>query len=229
MTSYSKNSPNKMKKIYIFITLFVVAFLSGCASQKPGFDYTAFKNSRPKSVLVLPPINNSVDVKATYSVYSNISKPLGEAGYYVFPVTLVDEMFKENGFTAPNDIHTIPHSKLYEIFKADTALYLKVKDFGTKYMVVSSAAIVTVDAELIDLRSGAPIWSGTASASSEEGKNNNQGLAGLLVSAIVNQIASNVVDQSHYVGKITSARLLSGGLRNGVLYGPRSPNYMAEK
>ena len=218
-----------MKKIYFYLLILISALLSGCASQKPAFDYTEFKNSRPKSILVLPPVNNSVDVNATYSVYSNISKPLGEEGYYVFPVTLVDEMFKENGFTTPSDIHTIPHGKLYEIFKADTALYLNVKDFGTKYLVVSSAAIVTVEAQLVDLRSGAPIWTGTATASSEEGKNNNQGLAGLLVSAIVNQIASNVVDQSHNIGKITSARLLSGGLKNGVLYGPRSPNYMTEK
>jgi len=218
-----------MKKINIFITILLITVLSGCATQKPGFDYTEFKKSKPKSILVLPPINSSVDVNATYSFYSNISKPLGEAGYYVFPVSLVNEMFKENGFSSPNDMHTISHGKLYEIFKADSALYLNVKSFGTKYMVVSSAAVVTVDAQLVDLRSGVTIWTGTATASSDEGKDNNQGLAGLLVAAIINQIASNIVDQSHSIGKITSARLLSGGLKNGVLYGPRNLNYTTEK
>jgi hypothetical protein len=165
-----------MNKIHLFFVAFIVLVLSGCAAQKPSFDYTAFKNSRPKSILVLPPINSSVDVNATYSFYSNISKPLGEAGYYVFPVAIVDGMFKENGFTSSNDIHTIPNSKLYDIFKADTALYLNIKDYGTRYAVLSSAAVVTVEATLIDLRSGARIWSGKATASSEEGKNNNQGI-----------------------------------------------------
>jgi hypothetical protein len=218
-----------MNKIHLFFVAFIVLVLSGCAAQKPGFDYTAFKNSRPKSILVLPPINSSVDVNATYSFYSNISKPLGEAGYYVFPVAIVDGMFKENGFTSSNDIHTIPNSKLYDIFKADTALYLNIKDYGTRYAVLSSAAVVTVEATLIDLRSGARIWSGKATASSEEGKNNNQGIAGLMVSALVNQIVGSLSDQSHQVGKITAERLLTSGQKNGILYGPRSINYMTEK
>ena len=138
-------------------------------------------------------------------------------------------MFKENGYTSSNDIHTIPNSKLYDIFKADTALYLNIKDYGTRYAVLSSAAVVTVDATLIDLRSGARIWSGKATASSEEGKNNNQGIAGLMVSALVNQIVGSLSDQSHQVGKITAERLLSSGQKNGILYGPRSINYMTEK
>ena len=217
-----------MKIFAKYLTVLFCIFIIGCASKKQPYDYTAFKNSRPKSILILPPINGSVDVKATYSFYSNATKPLAEAGYYVFPVTMVDELFKENGYSNPNDIHTIPHSKLSEIFKADVALYLVVKDFGTRYAVVSSATIVTVEGTLVDLRSGATIWSGRATASSEEGKDNNQGLAAAMLSAIVNQVASNFRDQGHKIGKITSHRLLSGGGVDGVLYGPRHSLYMTE-
>lgn len=210
------------------ITALICVLMVGCASKRQPYDYTAFKNSRPKSILILPPINNTVDVKGTYSFYSNASKPLGEAGYYVFPVSMVDELFKENGYTNPNDIHTIPSGKLRDIFQADVALYLVIKDFGTKYAVVSSATVVTVEGTLVDLRSGATIWTGKATASSEEGKDNNQGLAVAMLSAIINQVASNFTDQGHRIGKITSQRLLSGGVNDGVLFGPRHSLFMTE-
>lgn len=217
-----------MKYITRSLAVLICIFMIGCASKRQPYDYTAFKNSRPKSILILPPINNTVDIKGTYSFYANATKPLGEAGYYVFPVAMVDELFKENGYTNPNDIHTIPSGKLREIFQADVALYLVIKDFGTKYAVVSSATVVTVEGTLVDLRSGSTIWSGRATASSEEGKDNNQGLAVAMLSAIISQVASNFIDQGHKIGKITSQRLLSGGVNNGVLFGPRHSLYMTE-
>ena len=45
-----------------------VLMLAGCATQ-PGYDYSAFRESRPRSILVLPPLNDSPDVNATYSMY----------------------------------------------------------------------------------------------------------------------------------------------------------------
>jgi len=78
----------------------------------------------------------------------------------------------------------------------------------------------------VDLKTGKLLWAGSASASSEEGKSQQQGgLAGLLVSAIVNQVMATSLDQSHQIAGIATNRLLSGGVYNGVLYGPRSPNY----
>ena len=48
---------------------------------------------------------------------------------------------------------------------------------------------------------------------------------GLLVTAIVKQVMANVSDQSHRIGGIAAARLLTAGQPNGILYGPRSPKY----
>jgi hypothetical protein len=76
-----------------------LAVLSGCASQVKQMDYSAFKASHPKSILVLPPVNNSPDVNATFSMLSQTTYPLAEAGYYVMPVTLVTETFYQNGLS----------------------------------------------------------------------------------------------------------------------------------
>lgn len=212
---------------YLAVSLMAAVLLGGCVTQKP-YDYSAFKEARPKSILVLPPLNSSPDIKATYSMMSQTTYPLSEAGYYVFPVTLVDETFKQNGLTSPDDIHQVSIEKLRKIFGADAALYINVKEYGTKYILISSETRVTAEAKLVDLRTGKVLWEGAATASSAEGRNNNQGLIGALVSAAVNQIIETVSEQGHPIAGVTSNRLLSAGRTNGILYGPRSPKYLKE-
>lgn len=207
------------------VSLLLCSFaFTGCAVKKP-YDYTDYRESNPRSILVLPPVNKTADTKATLSFYSNTQRPLAEAGYYVFPIALTYETFKGNGFTVPDEIHQISPARLSEIFGADAAMYITVKDYGTRYFVIGSASIVAADAILVDLKNGKKLWEGTATASSEEGKNNQGGLASLLISAIAKQIVGTVIDESYGVSKITNARLLSSGLPNGVLHGPYHPEY----
>jgi hypothetical protein len=201
------------------------ALLAGCAANKPKMDYSAFRQAKPQSILVLPPLNETPDVNATFSMYSQVSYPLAEGGYYVMPVTLVNETFRQNGLSNPPEIHAVAPAKLKEIFGADAALYIKVTQYGTVYTVLNSAAVVTANAKLVDLGSGTTLWQGQASASNAENNNNGGGLAGLLVAAIVKQIINSTTDTSHPVAGMAGARLLSAGHPNGLLYGPRSPQY----
>ncbi|GAC1320628.1 MAG: DUF799 domain-containing protein [Collimonas sp.] len=207
------------------VCLSVAILAAGCAAPVKQLDYTAFKQSRPKTILILPPLNESPDVKATYSMLSQMSYPLAEAGYYVLPVALVDETLKQNGMSAAADSHGIAPAKLQEIFGADAALYVTVSKYGSVYTVINSAVVVTANAKLMDLKSGALLWSGTASASSAEGSNSGGGLIGALVTAAVNQIVNNVTDRGFTIAGLTSRRLLSTRQPNGILYGPYSPNY----
>jgi hypothetical protein len=214
----------KILKSFVCLSLAVLA--AGCAAPVKQLDYTAFKQSRPKSILILPPLNESPDVKATYSMLSQMSYPLAEAGYYVLPVALVDETLKQNGMTAAAEIHAIAPAKLQEIFGADAALYVTVSKYGSVYTVINSAVVVTANAKLIDLKSGELLWSGSASASSAEANNNSGGgLIGALVAAAVNQIVNSVSDRGHDIAALTSQRLLSTRQPNGILYGPHSPKY----
>jgi hypothetical protein len=101
--------------------------LGGCATKAPPYDYTAFMNAKPATLLVLPPVNESPEVSATPGVWSHATRPLAEAGYYVLPITLVDETFRQNGVDSANDAQDIPVQKLREFFGADAAVYLRVK------------------------------------------------------------------------------------------------------
>lgn len=200
--------------------------LTGCASAPPGYDYSAFRSANPQSVLVLPPVNNSVEVVAPYSLMSQVTGPIAESGYYVFPVTLVEQTFRSNGLTEATDIHAVPFEKVREIFGADTALYMTIEEYGTSYVVVSSETVVSVSATLVDLRSGAVLWQHKAKASSAENRGNSGGgLVGMLIEAAVNQILESITDKGFDIAAMSTNRLLFAESHNGLLYGPRSPKY----
>jgi hypothetical protein len=204
--------------------LALVLVLGGCVAHR-NIDYTAFRESKPRSILVLPPLNNSPDVRATYSFLSTVTRPLAEDGYYVFPVALVEQTFRENGLTTAGEIHQVPLDKLRQIFGADATLYLTVTQYGPKYMLIGSEVRVTANAKLVDNRTGQLLWAGMATASDSEGNNNSSGgLIGMLIYALVKQVVSNIGDQGHPIARLTSQRLLSAA-PNGLLYGPRSPFY----
>lgn len=204
----------------------LTVFLGACASAPTPYDYSAFRQSRPKSLLVLPPLNHSPEVNAGISLMVQAAYPLAESGYYVLPVALVTETFRENGLDSAEDIQALAPEKLREIFGADAALYMEIQDYGTSYRVISSDTVVTASARLVDLHDGQLLWQGKARASSDETRALNQaGIAGLLVQAVVAQIVDTVSDQGHVIAGITSQRLLEARSPDGMLHGPHSPNY----
>lgn len=215
-----------MKGISALLTLALTLIVTGCSTNKtPPADYSAFRESKPRSILVLPPQNQSPEVNASHSLLSSVTLPLAESGYYVFPVAVVEETFKQNGATNPNDISAIPLKKLHDIFGADAVMYITITDYGTSYQVISSETRVTATARLVDLRSGKELWKGSASASSNESqRDNGTGLLAMLINAAVTQIAHSATDKAWDIAQVTSARLFSAG-PGGLLYGPRSPKY----
>jgi hypothetical protein len=180
--------------------------------------------AKPASLLVLPPLNDSPDIKATPGVWAHATRPLAEAGYYVVPVTLADETFRQNGVTMAAQVHEISTEKLREFFGADAAVYLTVKQYGTSYAVLTSDTKVEVEGRIVDLRTGQLLWRGKAAASSaEQQQQASGGLVGLLVTAVVKQIVGTVSDAAFNYAGIANQRLLGAPVPNGVLPGPRSP------
>ena len=205
------------------ISMAMLVLLVGCASTKPQ-DQSAQRQSKPRSIVVLPPLNNSPDMRASYSFLSTVTYPLAELGYYVFPVALVDQTFKENGLPNPGEMHQVAPQKLGEIFGADAALFITIEEYGATYQILSSVIIVSAKARLVDTRNGQIIWEGSARVSSDEGGISTSSLLGTVVNAMVQQVINSVGDKGYSVAKVTSARLLSAK-PGGLLHGPRSPLY----
>jgi hypothetical protein len=203
--------------------LLLVTLLSACATPTP-YDYTNYRAHQPRSILVLPPINESTDVRGTYSYLSTITQPVAEMGYYVYPVVLADQMLKENGLPTPGEMRQAPLRKLREVFGADAVLYITLTDYGTKFQLFSSATRVTAKAQLVDLKSETTIWDGTVSAYQDSGNNNNQGgLLGALVNAAVSQAINTSVDHARNVARIANVQFTDR--HRGLLHGPYHPEF----
>lgn len=214
----------KLRRIAVAALGVVLALLSGCATKPQPWDYSKFQQAKPATLLVMPPVNEAPEVKATPAMWSHATRPLAEAGYYVLPVTLVDETFRNNGVYTANDAQDIPVQKLHEFFGADAAVYIKVKKYGTSYAVIASETRVEAEAHIVDLRSGDTLWKGSAFATSAQ-QQSQSGLVGLLVQALVTQIVGTATDAAYNYAAIASMRLMGAPRYNGVLPGPRSPLY----
>ena len=197
-----------------------IALLCGCAAPR---DYTQYYEHFPQSILVIPPLNESTDIRATYSVLSTLTRPLAERGYYVFPVAVVDQFLQENGLPTPGEMHQIPLDKVDRIIGADAVLYVTINDYGTKYLVVDSSTQVSLTARLVDVKTGIQLWEGHADyAESSSGGGNN--IIAAMIAAALNQVIADTTDQAHGAAQEASAQLIS---RSGhpLLNGPYHPEF----
>ncbi len=186
------------------------------------YDYSAYLEHMPRSILVLPPLDETIEVDVSCGCLSRITRPLAERGYYVFPVAVVDAMMKENGLPTPGEMHQVSLKKLDEIFGADAVMYLTVKQWGTSYMVVDAATIVTVDARLVDVKTGTELWRGQKTAEVHSSSGAGDPFT-LLAAALVTQVISTSTDSSRNLSATTD-QLLFFDPHVGLLPGPYDPH-----
>lgn len=201
--------------------LLATLLTAACATPR-AVDYAAFRLHHPRSILVLPPQNESTAVEATYGVLSTVTKPLAELGYYVYPVAVMDRFLKENGLPTAGEMHQVPLDKVREIVGADAILYITVQEYGTQYVLIDSVTTVRSRARLVDTGTGTTLWEGQGAAQERAGGSGN--LIADAVAAVVTQIISTATDRAHQVSRIANANLLMIGDR-GLLYGPYHPHY----
>lgn len=216
------------KRLLFFLLLIAQSLLFSACSTKAPADYTAFIQASPRSILVLPPINNTTEIQAGNSMLSWSSISLGEMGYYVMPVALTNETFRHNGITEPEEAHALPLERLRKIFGADAVLYMTVEKFGTVFMVVSSVTQVRAKARLVDARSGTELWHGEAEVSSGS-QGGSSSLVAMLITAVVDQIVNTTVDRAHtQVAPVVSGHLFITE-KYGVYPGPYASAERKEK
>jgi hypothetical protein len=204
-----------------YVTALVSVFvmlLSGCVATNTPYDYSALENSRPRSILVIPPLNNSIEVNAPYIFLSTITRPLAEKGYYVFPVAVIDRFLKENGLPTPVEMNGIPLDKIAQHIGADAVLYVAIEDWGQKYQLVSSTTVVHSTLRLVDVNTGVLLWQATVRGvrSSDDA---GAGLLGAIVNALATQIGGSVTDYTPGLSSFSNHRQINDSA-SGLLHGP---------
>ncbi|HKT74143.1 MAG TPA: GNA1162 family protein [Steroidobacteraceae bacterium] len=200
----------------------ICALAAGCATTQP-YDYGNFRAHRPRSILILPPLNESTAVEGTYGYLSTVSQPVAELGYYVFPVEVVDQFLKDNGMPTAGEMHQVPLNKVLEITGADAVLFVTLEKYGSQYNVLSSTTIVRVHARLVDTRTQTLLWEGHGEA--QQGSSNGSGgLLGAAIAAAISQAINSKTDQAHNVSRLANANMFAAQSR-GLPHGPYSPDY----
>jgi len=205
----------------LLLYAFVILLVPGCATTP--YDYSAFEKSKPRSIVIIPPKNNSLEVNAPYIYLSTISRPLAEKGYYVFPVSVIDYFLKENGLPTPAEMNGIPLDKIGEHIGADAVLYITIEDWGQKFQIISSTTRVQARLRLVDVKTGALLWESIAQAqkSSDDG---GGGLGGALIGAVITQVmASTIADQTPSLARQANHFAINNKNR-GMLNGPYKPS-----
>jgi hypothetical protein len=194
-----------------------MALLFGCVTPIP-YDYSALTQYQPRSIVIIPPLNNSIDVNASYIYLSTLSKPLAEKGYYVFPVSVIDQFLKQNGLPTPNEMNNIPLDKIREHIGADAVLYVTIDDWGQKYQVLSSNSVIRATLKLVDTQTGTLLWQTTV-AGTTASQNGQNGIIASLIIAIATQIATSSDDSTAKLARKTNHSVINNSA-NGLLDGP---------
>ncbi len=201
-----------------FVCVMAVLMLAvGCA--KPT-DYSAYLAHMPRSVLVLPPLNNSAEVMASNGFLSTVTTPLAEQGYYVFPMAIVDQMMKDNGMPTPGEMHQVPLHKLGEVFGADAVLYITIKEWGQQYIVIQSKVEVTVAYRLVDVKTGRQLWEFEQTVANARGGIHPQDLIATAIHAGVSAVADKARDLAAQANAIAFTNP-----NHGLLIGHYNPGY----
>lgn len=165
-----------------------VLMLAACAGAPKRYDYTQLRTEAPRSILVVPVTNKSVDVNAPDYFLATIATPLAERGYYVFPVNMVKSVLSDDGLSDANLVHAGDPRRLGELFGTDAVMYISIERWDARYAVLSTAVTVELTYTMKSAHTGQELWSNHQHVVYQP-QANGGGIAGLIANAIVAAMA----------------------------------------
>ena len=160
------------------------ALLSGCATAPPGASYEKFVAANPRSILIVPVANKSVDVDAPAYFLSTLPVPIAERGYYVFPVNAVKRVLEDDGLSDAFLVHQADPMRLASLFGADAVLYVTIERWDAQYMLISTSVTVEFDYVMKDGKTGDTIWTNHQKMTYSPSSGGGSGL-GSIIAAVV--------------------------------------------
>lgn len=204
-----------------------IAILSGCAIQPARKDYSDLRTENPRSILVVPVINKSVEVEAPDYFLSTISKPLAERGYYVFPVHLVKRLMEDDGLNDADMVHASEPQRLGKMFGSDSIMYISIERWDAKYVVLSTSVTVELKYTLKSASTGNTLWENSQKLVYAPQNNSGGGLAGLIAQAVV---AAMTKAAPNYVPLAQQANLQAIYIKGqGLPAGPYDQQYQKDQ
>lgn len=206
-----------------FALSFLLLSVTACQTIEKK-DYAAYREADPHSILIVPVVNNSIEVDAPDLFLTTVSRYLSERGYYVFPVNLVKKVMEEDGMGDANLVHESDPTRLGEIFGSDMALYVKIQNWNAQWAVLATTVTVELEYKLVDTRSGQTLWEETQKrAWTPQNRDMGHPLATLfaaVVQAAMTKAAPNYIPLAQ-----TSNQIAFNQVNRGLPAGPYHKDY----
>ena len=210
-----------MKRLILFA--FACVLVSSCGMMNTvtrETQYAKMYEEKPVTLLVMPPINNSTNVEAKDLLYTSISRPLVEAGYYVIsPLLAMDILKSESAYDSELFIEA-PLTMFNNFFGADAVVFSVIDSWTKKgtgiqtkirYVIKSAYTNEILFDRSCDLYLDLSVNSGTG------------GLLGALVDLTASLITTAATDH------IVAARKANYFILRDIPRGKYSPEYMIDK
>ena len=204
----------------------ILVLTSGCMHMvNKGDKFPKLYEQHPRSILILPPMNESTaaDAKGYYS--TTIEEPLSFTGYYVFPYQVTTDLLKLEGIYDTELLANLPLEKFKKYFGADAVLFTTIKKWDVSYIVLASNLTVSVDCELKSTETSEILWkyNGTVVIDLSGSDGGAGGIAGLIIKAVATAVQTAMADYVPYAMRANYMALSS------MPYGRYHPLYNKDK
>ena len=182
--------------------------------------YAKMYEEKPITLLVMPPINNSTNVEAKDLLYTSISRPLVEAGYYVISPLLAMDVLKAESAYDSELFFEAPLTTFQNYFGADAVVFSVIDTWAKKGMGIETKIRYVIKSaytnEILFDRS-CELYLDLSIDS------NQNGLIGALVDLAASAINTAATDH------IKAARKANYYILRDIPRGKYSPDYMLDK
>lgn len=128
-----------MKRFIYFILACCIVTSCGITNTTTRvMQYGKMYDEKPLTLLVMPPINNSSNAEAKDLLYTSISRPLVEAGYYVISPLLAMDILKAESAYDAEDFFDAPLDVFNNFFGADAVVFSVIDTWTKKGMGIET-------------------------------------------------------------------------------------------
>ena len=185
-----------MKKIIYFALIATLFASCGTTSDLTrGKNYPKMYIDKPTTILVMPPINKTVNVEAKEYFYTSMMVPLCEKGYYVIsPFLAMDLLKSESAYDSELYLEG-SLTPFKNVFGADVALFTVINKWSKS--AIGSTITVEIEYILKSTSSNEILFNrkGTLVVDTSINSGGNAGLLGALVDMAASAINTALTDK----------------------------------
>lgn len=205
----------------IAIVLMSCFLAMGCAPLLTrGEQYAKLYEQKPTTILVMPPINKTTNVEAKELLYTSISKPLIESGYYVISPYLAMEVLKSESAYDSELFIDAPLTQFQKYFGADAVIFSVIDTWAKQGFGIRTNITYIVKSALTNevlFEKSCDLYLDLSSRS------NSKSVFDSLFNIVASAVNTAVTDH------IAAARKANYYIFNDIPYGKYHPDYMQDQ